>query len=425
MRRWLALLVAATTSLVLVALLVPLALLVRTVARSEAMHRATRAAESVAVAVAVGDEETLRLTVDQAGAASGHPVTVFLADGRVLGSPAPRTPAVALAARGRSLSAEVPGGLELLVAVEGAPGGAAVVRTFLSDADLTRGVREVWLALLILGVALVGLGIAVADWLARTIIRPTIALARVSHRLASGDLSARATPEGPPEVRAAGLALNHLAGRITDLLAEERENAADLSHRLRTPLTGLRLEAESLSDPQEAARIEARVDALERAVTAVINDVRRRTRERASCDAVAVVADRVAFWSALAEDQSRPVVLDLAPGPLRVAVAADDLAACLDALLGNVFAHTPDGTPFRVQLTPGPGGEAILTVADAGPGFSARGAEEPMERGESGAGSTGLGLDIARRMAEASGGSLTLGGSDLGGAQVRLVLGSA
>ncbi|GIH64155.1 sensor histidine kinase [Microbispora siamensis] len=421
MRRWLAALVAATTSLVLVSLLVPLALLVRSVAHSEAVASATRAAESVAVAVGAVDEETLRLTAEQAGASSGHPVTVFLADGRVLGAVAARTRAVDLAARGRSLTAAVPGGREILVAVQGAPGGTAVVRAFLGDDDLDRGVHRTWLALLVLGVALVGVGILVADRLARAVVRPTTALAQVSHRLAKGDLTARAAPQGPPEVRTAGLALNHLAGRISDLLAEEREMVADVSHRLRTPLTGLRLEAESLTDPGEAARMEARVDALERAVTAVINDVRRRSRERASCDAVAVVRDRVEFWSVLAEDQSRTFALDLAPGPLPVAVPAEDLADCVDALLGNVFAHTPDGTSFRVRLASGPGGAVTLTVSDAGPGF---GPGDPPRRGESGAGSTGLGLDIARRVAEDSGGSLAVGRSDLGGAEVRLLLGS-
>ncbi|GIH73145.1 sensor histidine kinase [Sphaerimonospora thailandensis] len=421
MRRWLAALVGATTSLVLVSLLVPLALLVRSVAESEAVDAATGAAETVAVAAGSVDEEALRLTVEQVSASTGDPVTVFLGDGRTLGAPADRSPAVDLAARGRSVSALAPGGQVILMAVHGAPGGTAVVRVFLSDAALTRGVRETWTVLLILGVSLVALGILVADRLARAIVRPTTALARVSHRLAAGDLAARATPEGPPEVRAAGLALNHLAGRITDLLAEERENAADVSHRLRTPLTGLRLEAECLADPDEAARIEARVDELERAVTAVINGVRRRSRERAECDAAAVVADRVRFWSVLAEDQDRSVLLDLIPGPLTVAVSTEDLADCVDALLGNIFAHTPEGTAFSVRLSR-TDGAVLLTVSDAGPGFGAAG---PPRRGESGAGSTGLGLDIARRVAASSGGSLALGRSAMGGAEVRVNLGTA
>ncbi|MEU4533327.1 HAMP domain-containing sensor histidine kinase [Streptosporangium sp. NPDC023825] len=414
MRRWLTLLVAATTSLVLIALLVPLALLVRTVAVSGAVSEAESEAESVAVVVGAVDTETLRLTAEQAE----HPVTVFLPGGEVVGDPAPRSTAVELASRGRSVTAAAPGGREILVAVQGAPGGTAVVRVFLDDGRLTRGVPQVWAGLAALGLALVGLGVLVGDRLARAVIRPITALAGVSHRLAAGDLSARTVPDGPPEVQAVGVALNHLAERITGLLAEERESAADLSHRLRTPLTGLRLEAESLADPEESARIEARVDALERAVTSVITEARRRVRERAECDAAAVTGARVAFWSVLAEDQSRHFTLDLAPGPLPVKVAADDLAACVDALLGNVFAHTPEGVSFSVRLE-ATGGGALLTVADAGPGFAT---PDPSQRGESGAGSTGLGLDIARRTAESAGGSLSLGASPEGGASVVLFL---
>ncbi|MFF0306393.1 sensor histidine kinase [Streptosporangium sp. NPDC004379] len=419
MRRWLALLVAATTSLVLIALLVPLALLVRTAAEGRAMSAAGSEADSVAVTVGSADAETLRLGTERAA----HPVTVFLPDGRVVGAPARRSPAVELAARGRSVTAAVPGGREVLVAVQGVPGGTAVVRVHLSDADLTEGVARVWAGLAALGVALAGLGVLVADRLARAVTGPVSALAGVSHRLARGDLAARTVPGGPPEVRAVGLALNHLAERITGLLAEERENAADLSHRLRTPLTGLRLEAESLADPGEARRIEARVDALERAVTSVIVEARRRTRDRAGCDAAAVVSARVAFWSVLAEDQARRLDLDLAPGPLPVAVPADELAACVDALLGNVFAHTPEGAALAVRLATADGG-ALLTVSDDGPGFGT-GTAAPAERGRSGAGSTGLGLDIARRTAESSGGSLSLGASATGGASVVLLLGGA
>ena len=94
----------------------------------------------------------------------------------------------------------------------------------------------------------------VADQLARSLVRPLAALARASDRLAGGDLSARAMVAGPPEVRRAGSGLNRLAVRIGDLLAHERETVADLSHRLRTPLTALRIDAESLRDEAERTR---------------------------------------------------------------------------------------------------------------------------------------------------------------------------
>ena len=91
-------------------------------------------------------------------------------------------------------------------------------------------------------------------------------------------------------------------------------------------------------------------------------------------------------------------------------------------MLDNVFAHTPDGTEFAVDLTAPPEGGARVEVSDAGPGFPEG---DVSERGRSGAGSSGLGTDIARRVAVASGGSVELGRSAAGGASVVLLLGPA
>jgi signal transduction histidine kinase len=68
--------------------------------------------------------------------------------------------------------------------------------------------------------------------------------------------------------------------------------------------------------------------------------------------------------------------------PLPVRAAADDLAAAVDALLGNVFAHTSDGTAMAVAVRPRPGGGAVVTVRDDGPGMPA----EAVERGRCGGG---------------------------------------
>lgn len=426
MRRRLALLAAATTTLVLVAFLVPLALLVRTVAADRAVNGAVQGAQSLTSIVATAERADITRTLDQVNASSAQPYSVFLGDGSVLGAPAARGDAVRLAATGRSMSVTVPGGREVLVAVQGAPSGTAVIRTFVPDTRLRQGVTRAWLILLGLGIALVAVGMLVADRLARTMTGPIGELAAVSHRLAGGELEARATPRGPDEVRDVAAALNHLASRIRELLRAERESVADLSHRLRTPLTVLRLEAESLADQDEAGRVAAGVDAVERAVDDVIGASRVR-RAEAAADAAAVTAERARFWSALAEDTGRTVTLDLAAEPLPVALSGDDLTACVDALLGNVFAHTPDGTAFTVRLEPRAGGGARLVVEDAGPGFADTGADggRLLRRGVSDHGSTGLGLDIARRAARASGGDLTLGASPAGGARVTVDLGAA
>ncbi|MGE5286612.1 MAG: histidine kinase dimerization/phospho-acceptor domain-containing protein [Micromonosporaceae bacterium] len=96
--------------------------------------------------------------------------------------------------------------------------------------------------------------------------------------------------------------LNHLAACIRELLQEEREASAELSHRLRTPLTALRLDAEALHDPGEAVHVGADIDALERAVTQAISEARRPgwAAAPAFCDAAGVVAERARFWSVLA-----------------------------------------------------------------------------------------------------------------------------
>jgi signal transduction histidine kinase len=422
-RRRVLLLVAATTSLVLVAFLVPLALLVRTVATARAVLAATADAQALTALVAVADPASLALAVAQVDATSPSQVSVFPAEGGVLGAPAPRTPLVELAARGSSASGSVDGGREIVFAVRDPAGRTGVIRTFVTDAALTAGVGRAWLLLAGLGVVLLAVGLLVADRLARSLVRATIDVAAVSHRLARGELDARADPAAPVEVGVVAGALNTLAGRISELLREERETVADLSHRVRTPLTALRLDAEALRQPEDAARIGAGVDAVQRAVSSVIDAARRRATDTAECDAAAVVAERVAFWSVLAEDTERDVRTDLAAGPLPVAVGRADLEALVDALLGNVFAHTPDGSAFAVRLGPRPGGGARLLIADAGPGLPA--GADVLRRGASGGGSTGLGLDIARRTAEQAGGGLALGRSPGGGLAVTVDLGPA
>jgi signal transduction histidine kinase len=176
----------------------------------------------------------------------------------------------------------VAGGREVLAAVGGLSGGTIVVRVFVSDAELSRGVTRAWLILAGFGLVLLALGVLAADRLVGTVTRPIGELARVSHRLAAGELDTRAPAGGLPEVREVAHGLNHLAGRIRELIWQERESVADLSHRLRTPLTALRLEAEAV--PPEAdpdGRLVAQVQALERAVTTLIENAlppRRRPR---------------------------------------------------------------------------------------------------------------------------------------------------
>jgi signal transduction histidine kinase len=423
MRLRIILLVVATSSLVLVSFLLPLALVLRTLASDRAVTTATIQAQGLTPLVASLPVSSLRLVVGQVNAENAQtPVTVFLPGGTEIGAAATPSTAVRLAARGRSFSTQVRGGVEVLVAVQGLPAGTAVIKTFVPESELRRGVTRAWLLLGLVGLGLLVLSVAVADQLARSLVRPLTAVARVSDRLATGDLSARAPTAGPPEVRRVGAGLNRLAVRIGELLARERETVADLSHRLRTPLTALRIDAESLADTTGRAQVLSDISAVEHTVSEIITEARRPTAAGpgGSCEAGHVVWQRTAFWRPLAEDTDRTLTVQLADGPILVGVAGEDLAACTDILLENVFAHTPEGVSCAVRLGRRAGGGARLVVADAGPGFSEA---DLAQRGRSTAGSTGLGLDIARRIAESSGGTLTIGRSASGGGAVTVGLG--
>jgi signal transduction histidine kinase len=162
------------------------------------------------------------------------------------------------------------------------------------------------------------------------------------------------------------------------------------------------------------------VDRMQAAVDGLIVAVRRGKSTTDQADAAEVVTRHLEFWGVLAREQGRPVTAVLDPGPLPVPVGAEELGSMVDGLLGNVFSHTKPGTPFEVKLVPREESEIVLIVSDAGDGFPA--GVDPMRRGVSGKGSTGLGLDIARRVAERCHGSVRLGRSRLGGAEVEVRL---
>ena len=423
MRRLLVRYGVGMASAVLVAFLVPLALL----ARSQAYDRALDAArEDTQRIVALAGGATLdrpRLEAEVLAVDEGpRTTTVFLPDGSEIPEPAPRSAAVELALLGRAVTARTDGGVEMLVPVATADGLAAV-RTFVPDAELTAGVGRTWTLLGAAGLLLLAATAFAGDRIARRLARSTQDLAVVAERLGSGDLAARVTPSGPPEVVSVGRVLNGLGARVSALLAAERELVADLSHRLRTPITALRLDVDMLDDPAERARMAAHVDELVKAVDAVVWAARHPTAgaPAARCDAVAVVGDRGRFWGVLAADRGRPLRIDVAPVPLAVPVSAADLGAAVDVLVDNVFSHTPDGTGFALVVRAVPGAVEVA-VEDDGPGLPAA---PVVARGHSGAGSTGLGLDVARRTAEDVGGRLDVGRGASGGARVALVLPAA
>lgn len=428
MRRRLAVLVAATTSVVVIAFLFPLALLLRSLAEERVLAGSAERATTVLTIGLESPSGTLDARVKSHFATTPQPAgthtTLYVPIGAVYGRPVFDDPVVDQVFRSQqSFRRRVDDGMVTYRVAMGAQ-GTFVARDEVDDEILHRGVLRSTLIVAGLGVVLLGLAVVAADRLARRVSGPIQEVVRAADAMREGDLDVRVAEKGMPEVVTLARALNRLAERVGRLLRAERDAVADLSHRLRTPVTALRLDTEMITDPDVGDRLRDHITQLERTVDAIVHDARRpiQTDAGGSCDAGKIVKERVAFWSALAEEQGRDLRTAVPDRPLMVKVTANDLTDVVDVLLDNVFAHTEDGVPLEVWVVPRADGAIVLTVEDGGPGLPAG---DVVSRGSSGAGSSGLGLDIARRAAVASGGWLEVGQSRLGGALIRIVLGTA
>ncbi|MER5871480.1 HAMP domain-containing sensor histidine kinase [Streptomyces sp. NPDC002044] len=425
----------AVTAMVVVAFAVPLGLVVQEMASDRAFSNAERQAATIG--------PTLSITTDPAQLRKAVETTQMGAAGRMavhlpaIGDSPPADigdgwageRVVAETRRmGRATTATVPGGgSALLQPTALGSGDIAVVEILVPESEVSNGVTTAWVVLAGVGLALIVGSVGVADRLGARLVRPAERLADAAHQLGEGRLGARVPEDGPKELRSAAVAFNAMADQVVQLLANERELAADLSHRLRTPLTVLRLNTASLGDGPAAEQTRAAVEQLEREVDTIIRTAREQRPATgpagpgagAGCDASEVIRDRMAFWSALAEDEGREVRLAGVDRTVRIPVARPELAAALDAMLGNVFRHTPEGTPFAVDVHDTPDAVIVL-VSDAGPGIADP--DAALRRGNDGGrdGSTGLGLDIVRRVAESTGGDVRLGRSVLGGTEIRV-----
>lgn len=344
-----------------------------------------RDAAAVAAVLAVSaDADAVRGTIARTVAGAEGRLSVVLADGTRLGA----------------------GGGAPVASVNG-----AVVSVVPAEVPFPFGALAA-----VLGIAVVTLGVAVL--LGHRPFTPVLDALRV---LASS-AGRRVRLTGPRELEELASSINAASERTEQLLAKEREMIADVSHRLRTPLAALRLDADAVGSGPVADRIRSAVSTLGHDVDRIIQALQPVAVESpGTCDVASVVEARMAFWSAHAADQGRVCEIDVGE-PAWVPLSPDALGAVVDALLENVFRHTPAATPVGVSVVRH-AGWVTLVVEDGGTGVADP--SSALHRGSSGGGSTGLGLDIARAAAEATGGTIHLERGRLGGARVRLRFGEA
>ena len=288
--------------------------------------------------------------------------------------------------------------------------------------ELLTATVPIELALILLAMGLVWFGVnhglRVLDPLAREL--------RLRH---AGDLSPLRTSDVPLEVQPLVTTIDALLGRVEKMLAQQQRFIADAAHQLRTPLAGLRLQAErALADPRPEAVRDAlmHVERLSAGTARAAGQLLALARAQAPDDAIAaremdlaeLVRDEVAARVPAALSQHADLGYS---GPAHGVPLLGD-AALLRELLGNLIDNAlrygrRDGV-VTVSLQPGDNGETLLTVADDGPGVPAHLWPRLGERffrvdGDRRDGS-GLGLAIVREIAERHGAMVDFGAGSEG-----------
>jgi len=304
----------------------------------------------------------------------------------------------------------------------------AAVRLALPEFEVTSVVRQSQFALSVFVISVMLFAALIAWLIARSIAAPLSRVAEVAEQLPD-DLSLRADEhDGPVEVQAVSRALNITAARLNGILERTRAVAADASHHLKTPLTGVRLRLEAIEDisnqeevRSEAVRATAEVDRLTHRIDQVLALARNDAGKflQGECVASEVIAERIDEASVIA--QERGLILETSiEANLAVQIPQAPLAAVMDELLGNAFDYAK--SVVKVTLTT-QGNMAVLEVEDDGSGLPISEMEVVFNRFVRGTsanlGGSGLGLALVRETARACGGDAIAMPAELGGLAIR------
>jgi signal transduction histidine kinase len=272
---------------------------------------------------------------------------------------------------------------------------------------------------LLLYVVLVGL----LALLLRRITRPLAALtARLEVFAQTRETDGQIEPSGPQDMRRLIAAHNAMEARIAALLDEKDVMLGAIGHDLKTPLAALRVRIESVEDAAERERMARSIED----ITGTLDDILSLARVGRPTDPLEQT-DLGALASGVVdefEDMGEPVAL--AEGPrIAAPVRATWLRRALRNLIANAVRY---GERAEVSLAR-EGETAVIRIDDAGPGIPEADIDrmlEPFTRGETSrnraTGGAGLGLTIARAIAEQHGGRLVLANREGGGLRAELRL---
>ncbi|GAA2002315.1 HAMP domain-containing sensor histidine kinase [Catenulispora subtropica] len=249
---------------------------------------------------------------------------------------------------------------------------------------------------------------------ARRLTKPLEELAATAERLGSGDPRPRHRRYGISELDRVAEVIDSSADRISTMLGAERRLAAEASHELRTPLAALSMRLEeiiALADDPQTVRDEAEValsqverltDVVQRLLTTV--RTHRRSDLAVPIEVDTVIRQQVHEWRPAYQSMRRGIVVS---GERRLMAMATPgaFSQILSTLLENSLIHGAGTVTVHTRAT---GGSVVVEVGDEGEGIAPDLEVKLFERGASSRGSTGLGLAVARELAEADGGRLNL-----------------
>ncbi|MCB0935683.1 MAG: HAMP domain-containing histidine kinase [Mycobacterium sp.] len=322
------------------------------------------------------------------------------------------------------------------VSVRGPNGELTTVAIDLSDVERT--VRSLAWSQVAIGTAvLVVLGV-VGYWVVHRSLRPLAEVEQTAAAIAAGELDRRVPQRDPrTEVGRLSVALNGMLAQIQQAMASSESSAenarmseermrrfiTDASHELRTPLTTIRGFAELYR--QGAARdvemLMSRIESESRRMGLLVDDLlllarldAQRPLERRRVDLLALASDAVHDAQSIAPQ--RRITMEVVDGPGTPEVLGDEarLRQVLGNLMANAVQHTPDTSPITVRVGTA-GDDAVLEVADQGPGMTPEDAQRVFERfyrtdssRARASGGTGLGLSIVDSLVYAHGGRVTV-----------------
>ncbi|WP_040816266.1 sensor histidine kinase [Nocardia concava] len=344
-------------------------------------------------------------------------------------------------ATGKPVTLDIPGEGHYRVAAATTWSGQTVIAG-LPLASVDAILMRVFLILVIVTAAVLGIAISVGIWLIRRALAPLDRVAATAARVADlrldrGEVTlpvrvSSVDADSRTEVGQLGAAVNrmldHIAGALSarhDSETRVRRFLADASHELRTPLAAIRGYAELAQREREAvpevvAHAMSRVDSESRRMTTLVEDMLLLARldagrglEQTPVDLTQLTVDAVADAHIAGPDLKWQ--LELPPEPIEITGDAARLHQVLANLLANARVHTGPGATVTIALTDDGRGGARWRVTDDGPGIPAELQPEVFERfarGDSSrsrrAGSTGLGLAIVAAVVKAHGGEISV-----------------